>query len=399
MERWRKDLYILWGCNFVIQLGFSLIMPFLSLYLEDMGLQGGAVDMWAGIIFSANFITMAIFSPIWGGLSDRIGRRPMMLRSAFGMGLVTFFMGLAQSHYQLFGLRLLQGIMSGFVPASAAYMVSVTPRERVGYALGLMTTGSVTGSILGPMVGGLLAKGMGYRPIFFLTSAFCLIGGVVTLLTIKEQFTPAPKSSAGKESAFGLLKQYPQVIGVACLLFLTNTSIMTAEPILSRFLENLQAPAGWVEFLSGMVFSMTGVANLVIAPRAGVLTDKIGSKKILTVAVAGAAVVYLAQGFAAAVWQMALLRFCLGLFTGAIQPAASSLLARSAPREVQGRLYGLTNSAMFLGNTLGPLIGGSIAAGWGLRAPFPVTACLMALGFIWARRGLKEGAVLEESLA
>jgi DHA1 family multidrug resistance protein-like MFS transporter len=364
-----------------------------------MGLHGGAVDLWAGMIFSANFIMMAIVSPMWGALSDKYGRRPMMLRSAFGMAVVTCLMGLAQNQYHLLGLRLLQGLTAGFVPASAAYMVSIAPRERVGYALGLLTTGSVTGTILGPMVGGLLAKGMGYRPIFFLTSISCLLGGLVVLLTIKENFTPAPKAADGKDSLLGMMKQYPQVVGVAGLLFLTNTSIMTAEPILSRFLESLHAPAGWVEFLSGFVFSTTGMANLVIAPRAGTLTDRVGSKRILSVAVAGAAVVYLFQGMVGAVWQMAVLRFCLGLFTGAIQPAASSLLARSAPREVQGRLYGLTNSAVFLGNTIGPLLGGSLAAGWGLRAPFPVTAGLMALGFLWARWGLKEGAVLKESLA
>jgi MFS transporter, DHA1 family, multidrug resistance protein len=391
LEQWERDLYIVWACSFIVQMGFSLVMPFLPLYLEELGVQGSAVDLWSGVIFSANFVVMAIVSPIWGGLSDRYGRKPMMLRSAFGMGMVIWLMGLVSSPWQLLGLRLLQGLTSGFIPAATAYMASAVPQERSGYALGVLATGNVAGSILGPLVGGVLAQSIGYRPIFFLTSASCLAGGLVLLMLIKEQFTPVPRQPGdGLRTDLQMVARYPVVLAMMGVLFLTMFSVLTAEPILARYLETLKAPEAWVAFLSGLVFSITGVATLVVAPRVGMLSDRIGSRWLLVTCLAGAAAMYVAQGFATATWQMVAMRFVLGLFTGGLMPAANGLIARSIPKEAQGRVFGLTTTAISIGNTLGPLVGGSVAAGFGIRAVFPLTGALLAADLVWVLHSVKE---------
>lgn len=391
MERWRRDLYILWACAFIVQAGFSLIMPFLPLYLEQLHVQGAAVQMWSGVIFSANFIVMAVVSPIWGALSDKVGRKPMMLRSAFGMGVVVWLMGLVTSPWQLLGLRLLQGVASGFIPATVAYIASVAPRERSGYAIGLLTTGQVAGNIMGPLVGGVLAKTMGYRPIFFVTSLSCLISGLIVFLMIKESFTSVARpKGAGLKSAVALVKQYPVVIGVSVLLFLNMVSILTAEPVLTLYLRTLRAPQEWVQLLSGLVFSITGVATLLVASQVGRLSDRIGSRLVLSVCLSGASVMYVLQGFATSAWQMVVMRFVLGLFTGGLMPAANGLLARSVPREIQGRIFGLTSSAIFLGNTVGPLLGGAIAASFGMRTVFPVTGALLLVTLGWVLTGVRD---------
>jgi len=391
MERWRRDLYVLWACSFIVQGGFSLIMPFLPLYLEELHVRGSAVQMWSGLIFSANFVVMAIVSPIWGALSDKVGRKPMMLRSAFGMGIVVWFMGLVVSPWQLLGLRLFQGVASGFYPAAVAYIASVSPREHAGYALGMLATGQVAGTIMGPLAGGVLAKVMGYRPIFFVTSLSCLISGLIVMLTIRERFTPIvrPKST-GLKGEIALIRQHPVVLGVAMLLFLNMVSILTAEPVLTLYLRTLKAPQEWVSLLSGLVFSITGVATLMVAPRMGRLSDRIGSRKVLTVCLSGAALMYVLQGFAASAWQMVAMRFVLGLFTGGLMPAANGLLARSVPREIQGRIFGLTSSAIFLGNTVGPILGGGIAAWFGMRSVFPVTGVLLLVTLAWVRTGVRD---------
>lgn len=396
MERWRRDLYILWACAFIVQAGFSLIMPFLPLYLEELHVQGAAVQMWSGVIFAANFIVMAVVAPIWGALSDKVGRRPMMLRSAFGMGVVVWFMGLVTSPWQLLGLRLLQGVASGFFPAAIAYIASVSPRERSGYALGMLTTGQVAGNIMGPLVGGVLAKAIGYRPIFFVTSASCLISGLIVFLLVKESFTPVMRpKGAGLKGEIALVKQHPVVIGVAMMLFLNMVSILTAEPVLTLYLRTLQTPQEWVQLLSGLVFSITGVATLIVAPRVGRLSDRIGSRRVLTVCLSGAAIMYVLQGFATSAWHMVVMRFALGLFTGGLMPAAQGLLARSVPREIQGRIFGLTSSAIFLGNTVGPLLGGSIAAAFGMRSVFPVTGALLLVTLGWVLTSVRETSVPE----
>lgn len=368
-------------------------MPFLPLYLEELGVRGPAVDMWSGVIFSANFVVMAIVAPIWGALSDRIGRKPMMLRSAFGMGLVVALMGFATSPWQMLGLRLFQGLTSGFIPAATAYMASVVPREHSGHALGMLSTGNVAGSILGPLAGGLLAKVMGYRPIFFITAASCILAGFIVLWLIHESFTPVENpEQRGFRGDLALARRYPVVLAMAVVLFMNMFSILTAEPILSRYLQTLNAPDGWVELLSGLVFSITGVANLIVAPQVGKLSDRIGSRPLLAVALAGASVIYILQGFATAVWQMIALRFVLGLFTGGLMPAANGLIARTVPREQQGRVFGFTSSAIFIGNTVGPLVGGAVAATFGIRAVFPVTGILLLADLAWVLAAVRETA-------
>lgn len=397
-EPWRRDLNILWACNFVLQMGFSLIMPFLPLYLEELNLQGPEVDLWSGIIFSANFIVMAIFSPIWGALSDRTGRKPMMLRSAFGMALVVWLMGLATSVWHLLGLRLLQGVAAGFIPATMAYVAGIVPRERSGYAMGLLGTGATAGTILGPLVGGVLSRWIGYRPIFFLTSISCLIAGAVVAITIRERFTARPREKGeGLAGDLRLVSRYPIVLAMTVVLFMNTFSVLTAEPVLARFLRTLDAPLAWVSFLSGLVFSMTGVANLLVAPVAGRLSDRFGSKQLLLVCLGGASVLYIVQGFATATWQMVALRFVLGIFTGGLMPAVSGLIARTVPRSVQGRVFGLTNSAIFLGNTAGPLVGGILAAKFGLRSVFPVTGALLVADLVWVAVGVHERSAEAET--
>lgn len=393
-EQWRRDLYILWTSCFIMGLGFSMIMPFLSLYLEDLGVEGSAVDMWSGVIFSANFLVMAVVSPIWGSISDRVGRKPMMLRSAFGMGLVIWMMGLVRNPWQLLGLRLLQGVTAGFIAIATSYMATNAPREHAGQALGVLATGNVAGTILGPLVGGALADVVGYRPMFFMTSISCLLSGILVLFTIHEHFTPAPKTdSQQKQSVKDLLKLYPVVVPLMGVMFLNTFSVLTVEPILARFLQTLEAPASMISFLSGVVFSMTGIANILVAPRVGELTDRMGSRRVLAICLGGAAILYLAQGFATAVWHMILLRFMLGLFTGGLMPAANALLARSVPPQMQGKIFGYSQTANSLGQTLGPLAGGAISASFGIRSIFPVTGALLALDLVWVLNAVRDVAL------
>jgi MFS transporter, DHA1 family, multidrug resistance protein len=395
-ESWRRDLYILWVCTFVTQLGFSLIMPFLSLYLEELGVQGSSVELWSGVVFSANFLMMALFAPLWGSLSDRFGHKPMMLRSSFGMALVVCFMGLVTNPWQLLGLRLLQGIVAGFIPAVTAYMASHVPKERSGWALGMLGTGTVAGTVLGPLVGGVLANVMGYRPIFYLTSVSCLLSGIVVWLTLHETAKPKERTkSAGMWSEIKSIRQYPIALAMAVVLFMNMFSMMTAEPVIARYLQHLKAPLEWVSFLSGVVFSMTGVANIIVAPIFGRISDRLGSQRVLAFCLGGAAVLYMVQGLATATWHMIALRFVLGLFTGGLQPAVNGLLARAVPREVQGRIFGITSAAVSVGQTVGPLVGGVVAAGFGLRAVFPVTGVLLLINLLWVLRRVNESPVQE----
>lgn len=391
MQHWRRDLYILTACQFLIQMGFSLVMPFLPLYIEqNLGVSDpGQVQLWAGAAFSATFASAAFFSPIWGRLADRKGRKLMMLRSGFGMALVVSLMGFARGPLDLVILRLLQGVVAGFIPAAVAYMATHSPRDHTGFALGVMQTGGTAGTIIGPLLGGALAHVMGYRSIFMLTALACLVTGMIVLIFIKERpRTAAEQQAAAASKGWGMLRGNPVLLAMFVVLFLTMLSLMTAEPILSMYLSSLNTAPEYVALLSGIVFSSSGFANVFAAPLFGRLGDRRGYRLVLLVTLAGSAVAYALQGLAVTWWDLLLYRFLLGIFIGGTLPAANALIAQSSGHGAAGQAFGLTNSAIFLGNMLGPLVGSGVSYVAGLRAVFFVTAAIRLINVFWVARAL-----------
>ncbi len=182
MEPWRKNLYILWATQFLAMVGMNLVVPFLPFFIRELGVTDpDELARWSGLVFSGPFVLSFIATPIWGALGDRYGRKNMVVRAIFGLAVSQLLVGFSQDVIQLFIFRIVQGAISGFIASSLALVSTNTPREKVGYALGLMQSASAGGMVLGPFVGGLLADLIGYREIFFVTASLCTIGGVVVV--------------------------------------------------------------------------------------------------------------------------------------------------------------------------------------------------------------------------
>jgi DHA1 family multidrug resistance protein-like MFS transporter len=400
-------MWLIWAAIFVINAGFSLIMPFLPKYLQQMGVHGKQVELWTGVIFSANFITAAISLPFWGGVADRFGRRPMMIRAGIGMGIVVSLMGFASQPWQLLTLRLLQGTTVGFMPAAIAYMTTITPKEKTGYMLAMVQTANTAGTILGPLLGGILASFMGYRPIFFFTGGCCIAAAAIVFIFVRERFTPAPREQRTRtRDDFRVVAANPTLLAMTVVVLVQQFSVMNSEPLMSGYLDSMHVPAGLIEFLSGAVFSIVGVADMLASPFLGRRGDKLGYKKVLMISLAGVAISYTLQGAAVNWWQLMAFRFLQGCFVGGVLAAANSLISLSAARSFQGRAFGVSTSAMQVGNFLGPLVGGATAAGLGFRAVFPITGLLCLANLIWvwklvpAIRGTElAGANLQEQHA
>ena len=383
-ENWRRQLWLIWTALFVMNAGFSLIMPFLPLYVKQMGAQGSQVELWTGLIFSANFITAAFSLPFWGGVADRVGRRPMMIRAGIGMGIVVSLMGLATQPWQLFLLRLLQGTTVGFMPAAVAYMTTITPKENTGYMLGMVQTANTVGTILGPFLGGILSSFIGYRPIFFLTGAACVASALIALFFVREKFTPVAQAKKTRSiDDFKAVAANSTLLAMMIVVLVQQFSVMNSEPIISLYLETLKVPVSLLEFLSGAIFSVVGVADVLASPFLGRNGDRLGYKKVLMICLAGVAVMYTLQGAAMNWWELLLFRFGQGCFVGGVLASANAMIALSSPAEFQGRAFGVSSSAAQIGNFLGPLVGGALAAGYGFRAVFPLTGLLCVANLIW----------------
>jgi len=393
MEQWRKNLYILWGAVFLLMAAMTSIMPFLPLHIEqNMGIESqDKVAMWAGLIFAANFLTAFIFSPIWGKLADKYGRKVMLLRSGFGMAIVISLMGLAQNVYQLLALRLLNGMISGFNPAAIALVATSAPKEKVGYALGTLRSGAVAGAIIGPLLGGFFADIVGYRHIFVYTGVIIFVSAMIVLTFVKEEFTKPKKDeivSSGFWEDFKIIANTKPLLALFSVSFLIQFAVLNVVPVLPLFISSLNPPGGKISFFAGLVVSMSGFAEMIAAPKLGKLGDKYGSEKVLFYSLLGASLFFIPQGLSANVWQLMIWRFMLGLTIGGLLPSIDSLTSRFAPKGMESRAYGYSNSALFLGNMLGPIVGGQLAGRIGLNGIFFFTASLLFLNGIWVKNSV-----------
>ncbi|MCM3759326.1 MFS transporter [Alkalihalobacillus oceani] len=378
MSGWKRNLYILMICQFLVMSAMTMIMPFLPLYLQELGVSDpGAIGLWAGVIFGANFLTAFLFSPFWGRLADRYGRKMMILRSGFGMALIISLTGFATGPVSLLLLRLANGVIAGFIPASIGLVATNTPKEKAGHALGFLQAGTVAGAICGPLIGGVLAQAFGFRMIFFVTGAGLLLATLVVLFFVRESFTPAEvKEKTNTWQEWKQITGHRPVLAIYFVIFFIQLAIMGVNPLLSIFVEELTSPEQAALF-AGLAVSVLGFGNMLGSSQLGRLGDKVGAHQVLIYALLGAACFSIPLAFVTEIWQLICLRFFVGLCLGGLLPCANTLIRLHAPGGMESRTYGFSNSAMYLGNMLGPVLGGSIVATAGVRGLFLISALLL----------------------
>ncbi|AGB78649.1 arabinose efflux permease family protein [Enterobacteriaceae bacterium strain FGI 57] len=391
---WKRNLTIAWlGC-FLTGAAFSLVMPFLPLYVEQLGVTGHSeLNLWSGVVFSVTFLFSAIASPFWGGLADRKGRKIMLLRSALGMAIVMLLMGLAQNIWQFLVLRALLGVLGGFVPNANALIATQVPRNKSGWALGTLSTGGVSGALLGPLAGGLLADSYGLRPVFFITATVLFLCFVLTLLLIREQFTPVNKKEMlHAREVISSLKNPKLVLSLFVTTLIIQVATGSIAPILTLYVRDLAGNVSNIAFISGMIASVPGVAALLSAPRLGKLGDRIGPEKILITALILSVLLLIPMSFVQTPLQLGILRFLLGAADGALLPAVQTLLVYNASNQIAGRVFSYNQSFRDIGNVTGPLIGSAVSASYGFRAVFCITAAVVLCNAIYTGFSLRRRA-------
>jgi DHA1 family multidrug resistance protein-like MFS transporter len=358
------------------------------------------VEVWSGVSSFGQAIVLATFSPIWGAVADRRGRRVMVLRAAFGGGLTIGLMGLSQNIWEFLGLRLIQGAMTGVVAAASALAISFVPRARVGMALGLIQMSSFAGNAVGPSLGGFSADHFGYRLSFGVAAALFLISGVLTVLFVKENFVPPPPD-ATRSGLTGILRDIRtrgrdrQLLIMMLVLFSAQFGVNVVQPMLPLFVQYID-PTQSAATVTGLIFTVAGVVAAISSLIWGRLGDRVGHRRLLIAMALGAGLVYIPQGLVVTVIQLIVLRGILGIFDGGLLPSANALIARAQPpgkpgeHTAHGTTYGLVYLANGLGFALGPLAGGLIAATLGLRNVFFVTAAILLLIGAYLPFGVKD---------
>ena len=383
LKIWKRNLIVCWFGTFVTMLGMSQIAPIMPLYIRQLGVQNiSAIEQISGIAFGITFIVSAIFSPIWGYAADKFGRKPMLLRASLGMAIVVGSMGLAQNVYQLIGLRILQGVITGYSTACITLIATQTEKEHIGWAMGVISTASV-GSLLGPLLGGYLDEIFGLKFTFFLTGGLMLVAFIATLLFVKEDFISEEKKVLSMKELWKQLPDSSLVVTMFVTSFVLQLAYYSIEPIITVYITQLSTNTAHIALISGIVFSASGLASIIAAPRLGKLSDKIGPHKVILTALIVSGILFIPQAFVKNPWQLLGLRFLLGFATAGLAPSINTLLKKITPEALTGRIFGFNMSAFYLGTFGGSVFGGEIAAHFGIKYVFFITSSLLFLNAIW----------------
>jgi len=384
VKAWQRNLYIIWISQLVAVSGFAVVFPFLPYYVQELGVtELHQVELWSGVLFATQAVTMAIFAPIWGALADRHGRKLMVERAMFGGAVTLTAMGFVHNVWQLAALRAIQGMLTGTVSAATTLVASSTPRERSGYALGLLQMAVWTGASLGPLLGGVVADTWGYRAAFWVTGILLFVAGLTVWRFVEEDFQPPTRDKAKSDGGFWdgvkLVVHQRPLLSLFGIRFIVRLGVRLIGPVLPLFVQSLVLPTARLATITGLISGVQAGASAIGAVTLGRASDRIGYRRVLLACATGAAILYVPQFFVTTPWQLLILQGGVGLVMSGVLASISALLANLAPEGRQGAVYGVDASVVSAANAVGPMIGASIAAAVGLRAPFLFTAGVLAL--------------------
>ncbi len=395
----KRNLRIMWFANFFVGASMTLVLPFISLYIETFGdFSDTYVQHWSGWTFAVTFVTAFLFAPLWGRIGDTFGRKKILIFSGLGLATSLFLMGFVTSVWQLFLLRLFTGVFTGFIPMSQAFISTQTPKSIAGRVLGTLQTGNITGSLMGPLFGGMLADSVGFASTFQLASFAILISVVLVFATKEfklETKAGMQTSYTSKEVLLHIVRN-PIMISVLLLSTLIQIANFSIQPILSLFVTELHGYAN-LAFFSGVAFSATGLGNLLMTKRWGSIGDRFGYLKLLVILLFVTGLFYLPGAFITEYWQLVTIRFILGVTMGGLIPLRVAYIRQEAPIAMQGEVLGYNTSLQFLGNIIGPSLGGVISGFFGFSSVFFTTSILLILCGAFLLTALRKQAKKEKT--
>ncbi|QPF82089.1 MFS transporter [Bradyrhizobium genosp. L] len=379
---WKRNLIVCTLGSFTTIVGMTLLLPFLPLFVEQLGVSDhAAIVQWSGIAYGATFFTAALTAPLWGRLADRYGRKLMLIRASLGMAIAMSLIGMAHNVYELVGLRLLTGLLGGYASGSTVLVASQTPKARSGWAIGVLSAGIMAGSLVGPLVGGILPPLIGIRAAFFLIGGIIFFTFLGTTFLIREGARSKPKDGSKARGGWALVGDKRPVAAMWVTGLLLMVANMSIEPIITVYVAQLvETPR--VTFVAGLVMSAAAFGSLLSSSHLGKLADRVGHWRIIIICLAVSAVLLIPQAFVVSGWQLIVLRFLMGLALGGLLPCIASVIRHNVPDTVTGSMLGYSVSAQYAGQVIGPLAGGFVGGHIGMRAVFLGTSVLMAAGAI-----------------
>jgi MFS family permease len=374
MVNWRKNLLIVWICQFLAMVGMSAVVPFLPLFVRELGVtELDETALWSGLVFAGPFFISFFLAPVWGSLGDKYGRKIMTLRAVFGLAIAQLLIGFSQNINHLFLIRLFQGALSGFLPAAMALIASNTPQEKTGYALGFLQSSTAAGTVLGPLIGGILSDLFGFRFVFFCVAGLLFITGFLVIIFVKEE------NKVEKEKSYSFLENWRLLLKTkdlripALMITLTALGLSYVRPIFVLYIETFDLNTKILPTITGALYSIVGICSTFSAAWWGKRVEKSGIRNNLVAAASITGIMYALHSFISDPYTLIPVRMMLGFGFGALLPLLFTAISSKISFERKGGVLGVASSFQILGNMSGPILGGYAVGMMGLRTSFFLT--------------------------
>jgi DHA1 family multidrug resistance protein-like MFS transporter len=377
LETWERNLYAVWVSQVLALMGANLVFPFIPFFVKDLGIESDSdAALWSGVLATATGAMLFVSSPFWGSLSDRFGRKNMLLRAYAGAMVTITLQAAVQDVWQLLALRALQGAFVGTIPAATALIAGGTPARRMAYALGLVQMAVFTSQTVGPVVGGILASLVGFRMTFALGGLMYIVSFVLCFVFVKEDFQrPAPGARESYVANLRNVLRVPAMLLLITVMFLVSSAAVFVRPVVPLVVESFTESG--VETKAGLVFAAVALTSAIAAVVSGRVAERSGYKNALAFAALGAGLAYIPVAVADSLAPLMLLMALVGVFSGAMIPMVNALIGACAPEGKHGSAFGLVGSAQALSFAVAPLLGGLTAQQLGIHAGFPVVGGML----------------------
>ena len=376
---WKILLAMMVTFALMMSSSYTMLIPFLPIYMQnELGATADNVSLWSGVTYAITFAISAFVSPIWGKLSDKMGKKPMIIRASFLLAITYFLGGIVRTPFELFFVRAFQGIASGLWPACLVMMSACVPKNKLGISMGLMQSANICGGIIGPLLGGILATAFGMRNSFYVGAVALSLITVTTILFIKEPPVAPEKeiNKAQNTSYLSFIKDKNILILLLCVC-MTNLVILQIQPIVSLYVQQLSHNSDKAVLLTGFIMSLGGIAGALASPLWGKTGQKVGFYKTITLAFISAGLLMSLQGLPNSLVLFGLMQFLCGLGFSGIFPSANSILVLLTPPSSRGMGFGSLFSAQMIGGALGPVIGGVIVSFMSFNSVYIISGSIL----------------------
>lgn len=385
-----RNVWIITISMTILAVCYTMIIPFLPIYLLELGVSKDDVALWSGLVFGITFLIAGIMAPIWGKIADNKGKKRMALRAGFAIAVSYFLIGLVTDQYQLLLGRAFVGFANGFYPAAMTMVSLSVDEKRVGRALGIFQMGLILGNVIGPFLGGAIESVVGMRPVFYVSGIAVFIATLAVLFFVKEpriaskkvEDTTATKQKTSLREDFKAVSEKPVLVRLLWIFFFMQCAIMMLQPILALYVGDMQGTMEGAAIISGSILSIGGLAGALTTNLWVRIGERRGYFQTISYCMISSGIVLLLQSLPVGIWWFGVLQVLIGSCIVGINPSLSAAVTLNTEPGFRGRMFGMTTTAQQFGSMVGPVFASLVSTYIGISYVFSITgALLLYLGF------------------